>query len=89
MDKNEIDVPAIGTDNAPLVKYKNKPKKVSEFELTPPGDNTGSMITWERYPIGRNAEKKVVKDYLENKLSKPQDNKSYPDLAEIGLEDLL
>lgn len=82
----EIDVPEIGSDNLPKVKHKKKPKKSEEPHFTFPDHNTGNFTTWERYPIGRNAEKKVVKDYLENKLSKPQDNKSYPDLADIGLE---
>jgi len=90
--EEEIKVPKLGIDNKPKEKHKTKKKKRKDQEFTFPDQNTGSFISWERYPIGRNAEKKpsrkkVVKDYLESKMAEFPENKSYPFLADLKLAD--
>jgi hypothetical protein len=93
MKDKDIKVPSIGIDNKPKEKTKSKDKPVKEeSHFVYPEENTGTFHTWERYPIGRNADKKpskqkVVKDYLDNKFADFPENQSYPDLADIGLAD--
>lgn len=92
INMEEIKVPPLGIDNRPKVRHKKK-KKNRPQEFTYPTSNTGNFTTWERYPIGASKKepkpdpKKIVKEYLESKMSEFPENKSYPFLSDLGLAD--